>query len=41
MSELRSNLCHYIDAFILVNETVTITRAGADDAGKRIHNQDE
>ena len=41
MSVLRSNLYHYSDAFILVSETVTITREGADDAGKHIHNQNE
>ena len=32
---LRSNLCDYSDAYILVKGTITITRAGNDDAIKR------
>ena len=33
---LRSNLCDYADAYILVKGTITITGAGDDDAAKRI-----
>ena len=33
---LRSNLCDYADADILVKETITITGAGNDDATKRL-----
>ena len=33
---LRSSLCDYSDAYILVSGTVTITGAGADDAAKRL-----
>ena len=33
---LRSNLCNYADAYILVKGTITITGAGDDDAGKRV-----
>ena len=33
---LRSNLCDYADADILVKETITITGAGNDDAAKRL-----
>ena len=32
---LRSNLCHYADAYILVKGTKTIAVAGNDDATKR------
>ena len=32
---LRSNLCDYADAYILVKGTITITGAGNDDATKR------
>ena len=32
---LRSSLCDYMDAYILVSGTITITRAGANDAAKR------
>ena len=32
---LRSNLCGYIDAYILVSETITITEAGADNDTKK------
>ena len=31
---LRSNLCDYADAYILVKGTITITGAGYDDAAK-------
>ena len=33
---LRSNLCDYADAYILVKGTITITGAGDDDAAKRL-----
>ena len=33
---LRSNLCDYADAYIIVKGTITITGAGADDAAKRL-----
>ena len=33
---LRSNLCDYPDAYILVKGTITITGAGDDDAAKRV-----
>ena len=33
---LRSNLCDYADAYILVKGIVTITGAGANDAAKRL-----
>ena len=32
---LRSNVCDYADAYILVNGTITITSDGDDDAAKR------
>ena len=32
---LRSNSCHFADAYILVKGTITITDAGDDDAAKR------
>ena len=32
---LRSNLCDYADAYILVKGTITITGAGNDDATKQ------
>ena len=35
---LRSNLCDYADAYILVKGTITITVAGNDDATKRLKN---
>ena len=31
---LRSNLCDYVDAYILVKGTIAITGAGDDDTGK-------
>ena len=33
---LRSNLCDYADAYILVKGTITITGAGNDNAAKRL-----
>ena len=33
---LRSNLCHYAGAYILVKGTMTITGVGADDAAKKL-----
>ena len=33
---LRSNLCDYADAYILVKKTITITGAGYDDPLKRL-----
>ena len=33
---IRSNLCDYADAYILVKGTITITGAGDDDAEKRL-----
>ena len=33
---LRSSLCDYADAYILVKGTITITGAGNDDAAKRL-----
>ena len=33
---LRSGLCDYSDTYILVNGTITITGARADDAAKRL-----
>ena len=32
---LRSNLCDYTEAYVLVKGTITITGAGDDDAAKR------
>ena len=32
---LKSNLCDYIDAYILVSGTITTTGAGEDDNTKR------
>ena len=32
---LRSNLCDYVDAYILVKGTITITGTGADDAARQ------
>ena len=34
---LRSSLCDYSAAFILVSETKTFTEAGTDDAPKRLY----
>ena len=33
---LKSSLCNYSDAYILVSGTIIITGVGADDAGKRL-----
>ena len=33
---LKSSLCNYSDAYILVSGTIKITAVGADDAGKRL-----
>ena len=38
---LRSNLCDYVDAYILVKETIAITGAGDDDAAKRLDEQNK
>ena len=37
---LRSSLCDYADAYILVKGTITITGAGNDDAVKRADEHD-
>ena len=38
---LRSNLCDYADAYILVKGTITITGAGNDDAAKQADERDK
>ena len=38
---LRSNLCDYADAYILVKETITITGAGADNAARQAEERNE
>ena len=38
---LRSNLCDYADAYILVKGTITITGTGDDDATKREDKRDK
>ena len=38
---LRSNLCDYADAYILVNRRITITAAGADRAVRRADERDK
>ena len=38
---LRSNLCDYAHAYILVKETITITGAGNDDVAKRADERDK
>ena len=38
---LRSNLCDYADAYILVKGIITITSAGNDDATKRVDERDK
>ena len=38
---LRSNLCDYADAYILVKRTITITGTGNDDAAKRFDEQNK
>ena len=35
-SKIRSSLCDYSDAYILVSRIIAITGAGADDAAKRV-----
>ena len=40
-TRLRSNLCDYADAYILVKGTITITGAGDDDATKRADERDK
>ena len=40
-SILRSNLCDYSDAYILVSGTITIDGAGADDNAKRLDEQNK
>ena len=37
---LRSNLCDYADAYILVKGTITITGAGADFAARQAYERD-
>ena len=38
---LRSNLCDYADAYILVKGRITITGAGADGAARRADERDK
>ena len=38
---LKSSLCDYSDAYILVTEKMTITGAGADDAAKQLDERDK
>ena len=38
---LRSNLCDYADAYILVKETITITGAGNDAATRQADERDK
>ena len=38
---LRSNLCDYADAYILVKETITITGAGANNAARQADERNE
>ena len=38
---LRSNLCDYADAYILVKGTITITIAGDDNAAKQLDERDK
>ena len=38
---LRSNLCDYADAYILINERITITGAGADGAARWADERDK
>ena len=33
---LRSSVCEYSDAYILVDRTITITGAGSDNAARRL-----
>ena len=38
---LRSNLCDYVDAYIIFNERITITGAGADGAARQTDGRDK
>ena len=38
---LKSNLCDYADAYILVQETITITGTGNDDVTKHVDEIDK
>ena len=38
---LRSSLCHYIGAYILVNGTITITGVEVDDTAKQLEERNE
>ena len=38
---LKSNLCDYADAYVLVKDRITITGAGADDATRRADEKDK
>ena len=38
---LRSSLCDYSDAYILISGTLTITGAGADDTAKRLNERNK
>ena len=38
---LRSNLCDYTDAYILVNGTIRITGTGNDDAARQADKRDK
>ena len=38
---LKSSLCDYSDAYILVIGTITITRAGQDDTAKRLDDKNK
>ena len=38
---LRSNLCDYADAYILVKGTITVTSAGDNDATERLDEQNK
>ena len=40
-SMLKSSLCDYNDAYILINETIRVTGAEADDAAKRLDKRDK
>ena len=38
---LKSNLCHYSDAYTLVKGKITITGAGADAAARQVNERDK
>ena len=38
---LRSNLCDYVDSYILVKGTITITGAGNNDAARQVDERDK